>query len=48
MGVLVTFKDIEEPNKNEGNTVATILNEPPHGKSNNMHRRKQRRRSASR
>ena len=24
------------------------LNEPPHGKTNNLHRRKQRRRSASR
>ena len=25
-----------------------VLNEPPHGKTNNLHRRKQRRRSASR
>ena len=25
-----------------------IINEPPHGKTNNLHRRKQRRRSASR
>ena len=28
--------------------VTTFTNEPPHGKTNNLHRRKQRRRSASR
>ena len=29
-------------------SVCTVLIEPPHGKTNNLHRRKQRRRSASR
>ena len=28
--------------------LSSDLNEPPHGKTNNLHRRKQRRRSASR
>ena len=30
------FKNKEEPNKNEGASVATTLNEPSHGKTNNL------------
>ena len=48
MNVFVTSKNKEDPNKNEGARVATTLNEPPCGKTNNLHRQKQRRRSASR
>ena len=34
-------------NKNLCNLDFDKINEPPHGKTNNLHRRKQRRRSAS-
>ena len=46
MVVLITGKNDEDPIKNKGARVLKTLNEPPHGKANNLPRRKQRRRSA--
>ena len=37
-----------QPPKKQFNNNSIRLYEPPHGKTNNLHRRKQRRRSASR